>query len=200
MKTRHLLPASLAVLFALVPRAGSAQYTDSTANHTTVTTTVSSQTVVNTTISPTDSSIAVALIAANQKEVAEAEAAISQTESDRVKEFARRLQRDHAKAIEDLQAFLQKSHGGMSSGMAGDSAKAAPPSLEGASYQGKTGKDFDKAWIEAITTEHRLAIDDLRDNVIPKIQDSSLKALAQGLLPVMGTHLREAEQIQAELK
>lgn len=200
MKTRPILPASLAVLFALAPRAGFAQYTDSTANRTTVTTTVSSQTVVNATISPTDSSIAADLITANQKEVAEAEAAISQASSERVKEFARRLQRDHTKAIQDLQTFLQKSHAGMSSGMAGDSAKVAPPSLEGASFQGKTGKDFDKAWIETIESEHQHAIDDLRDNVIPKIQDSSLKDLAQGLLPVMGNHLREAEAIEAEIK
>ena len=197
MKTRHLLPASLAVLFALAPRASFAQY-DST--KTTVTTTVSSQTVVNPAISPTDSSIAVALIAANQKEVAEAEAAINTTESDRVKEFARRLQRDHAKAVADLQAFLQKSHGGMSSGMAGDSAKPNPPSSDTPSYQGKTGKDFDKAWIEAIEDEHKAAIEDLRDNVIPRIQDSTLKSLAEGLLPVMGNHLREAESIEAELK
>ncbi|HEV8123615.1 MAG TPA: DUF4142 domain-containing protein [Gemmatimonadales bacterium] len=198
MKTRHLLPASLAVLFALAPRVGSAQY-DSTAK-TTVTTTVSSQTVVNTTTSPTDSSIAVALIAANQNEVTQAEAAINTTESDRVKEFARRLQRDHAKAVADLQAFLQKSHGGMSSGMAGDSAKPVPPSSDTPSYQGKTGKDFDKAWIETIEDQHKAAIADLRDNVIPRIQDPALKALAEGLLPVMGNHLREAESIEAELK
>ena len=199
MKTRPMLPASLAVLIALALRAVSAQVTDST-SRTTVTTTVATQTVVSTTLAPSDSIVVAALIAANQKEIAEAEAAINQATSERVKEFARHLQRDHAKAIADLQDFLKKSHSGMSSGMAGDSAKANPPSLDGASYQGKTGKDFDKAWIEAIEAEHRLAIDDLRDNVIPKIQDSSLKSLVQGLLPVMGTHLREAEQIEAELK
>jgi putative membrane protein len=199
MKIRHFLPASLAAMMALATSAVSAQVTDST-SRTTVTTTVSSQTVVNATISPTDSSIAVTLIAANQKEIAEAELAISQATTDRIKEFARRLQRDHTKAVADLQDFLTKSHAGMSSGVAGDSAKAAPPSLDGASYQGKTGKDFDKAWIEAIENEHRLAIDDLRDNVIPKIQDSSLKNLVQGLLPVMGNHLREAESIEAEIK
>jgi len=199
MKIRHILPASLAVLLASVPAAAFSQVTDST--KTTVTTTVSSQTVTNATISPSDSSVVVTLIAANQKEIAEAEAAINNASSDRVKEFARGLRRDHAKVVADLQDFLhKKSHAGMSSGMGGDSAKANPPSLEGASYQGKTGKDFDKAWIETIEDEHKAAIDDLRNNVIPKIQDTSLKDLVQGILPVMGNHLREAEQIESDLK
>ena len=191
MKTRYFLPATLAAVMALVTSAVSAQG-----------------------ITSSDSNIVAALIAANQQEVAQAEIAIKQAESDRVKEFARRLQTDHTKAIEELQSYLQKSDSGMSSGVASDSAKveppvavappdsAAPPPAPAptADFQGKTGKDFDRAWIDAMKGAHQSALDDLRNNVIPRIQDTTLKALVQGLLPTIGAHLREAEQIEAELK
>jgi len=225
-----MLPASLAVLAALVPAAVSAQVTDST--KTTVTTTVTTQPVEKATVSPSDSIIVATLIAANQKEVEEAQVAISQAQSDRVKELARTLQRDHSKAVEELQRYLKKSETGMSSGVVSDTTKMNPPTQgndpknrpdstyanqqtknqpvtiappdsadHGApSYQGKTGVEFDKAWIEAMEHGHEDALKDLRDDVIPRIQDSSLKALVQGFLPVIGNHLREIEAIEAELK
>ena len=199
MKIRYFLPATLAAVMALVPSAVSAQG-----------------------ITSSDSNIVAALIAANQQEVAQAEIAIKQAESDRVKEFARRLQTDHTKAIEELQSYLQKSDSGMSSGVASDSAKveplvavappdsaapppappdsAAPPPAPPADFQGKTGKDFDRAWIDAMKGAHQSALDDLRNNVIPRIQDTTLKNLVQGLLPTIGAHLREIEAIEAELK
>ncbi|MEP7326846.1 MAG: DUF4142 domain-containing protein [Gemmatimonadota bacterium] len=222
MKTHQYLPATtLAVLAALMSGVASAQVKDTMTSVTTSTTVV--QQVTTKPVSSSDSAIVATLIAANQREVAEADVAINHAQSEHVREFARRIQRDHAKAVEGLENFLPGKSGGMSSGIVHDTMKMdgdkmTPPAdstyavqhpkndsmtvgQQGdASYQGKTGRDFDKAWIDAIEDHHKEAIENLRNSVIPKIQDASLKTLVAELLPVMDNHLREAEAIEAELK
>lgn len=243
MKRYHLLSAgALAGALALVAGAAFAQAADSAKTTvTTTTTTLAQETVVKTTPVSPDSAIIATLIAANTKEAAAAETAIAQAQSERVKEFARRIQRDHAKFTEDLQEFLAKTSGGMASGVVQDSMKPVPDSIapvpdskapvpdsvakenvppadttyanqetknqpvteptnEPAPFAGKTGKEFDQAWVGAMVSEHEAAVRNLRENIIPQIQNSDLKAIVQGFLPVMGTHLRDAQQLQAQLK
>jgi predicted outer membrane protein len=244
MKTFHFLPAgALAAALVLVAGVASAQEVASTTSKSAV--------------RSADSAIVVSLIAANQKEVAAAEQAVAQAQSDRVKNFARTIQSDHSKIVEELQGWLEKT-GGMSSGMANDSVKVPdsmvtprpvpdsvvpqkpvpdsvvpqkpvpdsvvtqnppknPPDTTYANQEtrnqpvtqpaeqpsptaGKTGKEFDQAFLAAMVSEHETAIRDLRENIIPRIQDSDLKHKVQGFLPTLGNHLRDAQALQAAIK
>lgn len=177
-----------------------------------------------------DSTIVADLISANRKEIAAADAAIAGAESEDVKELARRLQVDHTKIVADLESYLQKRGGGMASGITGDSVKptredpadttyanqetknqpvtmpkdsaVAPvaPADPSAPWAGKTGKEFDKAWVQALEDKHEEAVKNLRENIIPQIQDSDLKALVQGFLPIMGNHLRDLTALDAQFE
>jgi predicted outer membrane protein len=247
MKRSHILSAGALAALALVTSAASAQVTDTTKK---TGYPINPPPAIGNQVTPAvgDADIARQLIEANRKEVEEARAAQTQGQSSRVKSLAQRLDRDHSKAADDLEAWLAKKGGavgaGMPNGMAHDSAKmnadsarlgrdnnkmgdtsrvaiqgndtmkvsqgndsmnVTPPAAnagqgQNPEFAGKTGKEFDKAWVEALEDEHKEAISNLRDNIIPRIQDSELKTLVQNMLPTMGNHLRDLETLEGELK
>jgi predicted outer membrane protein len=106
-----------------------------------------------------------------------------------------RLGRDNNKMGDTAQVAIQGN----------DTAKVTPPAAnagqgENPDYAGKTGREFDKAWVESLEDMHKDAVKNLRENVIPRIQDSELKNIVQSLLPTMGAHLRDLETLEADLK
>lgn len=106
-----------------------------------------------------------------------------------------RLGRDNNKMGDTAQVAIQGN----------DTTRVAPPAAnagqgENPDYAGKTGREFDKAWVETLEDMHKDAIENLRENIIPRIQDSELKKIVQNLLPTMGAHLRDLETLEAALR
>jgi predicted outer membrane protein len=63
-----------------------------------------------------------------------------------------------------------------------------------------SGHEFDHGFIELEVQGHQDEISKLRNDFIPMIKDSGLKTLVQGMLPTLGSHLREAQELQRYLK
>lgn len=78
-----------------------------------------------------------------------------------------------------------------------DAAQAGNPQDQ--DFAGKTGKEFDEAFVQNMIAEHQKMISHLRENVIPVIKDSDLKNMVQGMLPTLGNHLRQGQQVKAQL-
>ena len=68
-----------------------------------------------------------------------------------------------------------------------------------ASLQGKSGADFDKAYIDNEVTYHQGVLDALDKTLIPGAQNAELKALLEKVRPNIAAHLARAKNIQGTL-
>ncbi len=86
-----------------------------------------------------------------------------------------------------------------------DSAAAEPkpenrPDVSFDNISGLSGHEFDHGFVRLQVQHHETEINHLRNDVIPMIKDSNLKALVQGELPILGRHLTMARELEAFLK
>ncbi len=63
-----------------------------------------------------------------------------------------------------------------------------------------SGHEFDHGFVRLQAEHHETEINHLRNDVIPMIKNSDLKALVQAELTVLGKHLRDARELEAFLK
>jgi predicted outer membrane protein len=63
-----------------------------------------------------------------------------------------------------------------------------------------SGHEFDHGFVRLQVQHHETEISHLRNDVIPMIKDSDLKALVQGQLPILGRHLTAARELEGFLK
>ena len=64
---------------------------------------------------------------------------------------------------------------------------------------GKSGADFDKAYIDHEVTYHQTVLDALDKTLIPGAQNADLKALLTKVRPSIAAHLERAKNIQTSL-
>lgn len=81
-----------------------------------------------------------------------------------------------------------------------DQKPAELPEVSVDNVQGLTGHEFDHGFVRLQVQYHETEINHLRNDVIPMIRDSGLKALVQRELPILGRHLTEARELEAVLK
>jgi predicted outer membrane protein len=74
------------------------------------------------------------------------------------------------------------------------------PDVSFDNLQALSGHEFDHGFVRLQVQHHQAEINRLRNDVIPMIKDSGLKALVQRELPAMGKHLRDAQELEAYLK
>ena len=114
------------------------------------------------------------------------------SQSDAVKEFARRMVDDHGKANDRL------------IGLAKEDGIAVPKELDEehkAMRQRLTtanGAEFDLAYLQGQVIEHQKTVQ-LLEYEIGSGQDTDLKSFAAEILPIVLQHLRAAQALQAEL-
>jgi putative membrane protein len=63
----------------------------------------------------------------------------------------------------------------------------------------KSGKAFDKAYIDNEVGYHKAVIKEVETALIPDAQNAELKSLLQNVLPVLKSHLSHAEMVQKEV-
>jgi putative membrane protein len=63
----------------------------------------------------------------------------------------------------------------------------------------KSGKAFDKAYVDNEVAYHKAAINEVENVLVPESTNSELKALLQSALPLFKEHLAHAEMIQKQL-
>ena len=135
---------------------------------------------------------------ANTTEIQLATLAAKKATSPKVKQIASKLAADHGKNREQVRALAQKlnviltpAQGGSVS--AADSA-AMPPDL-----QGKSGRDFDRAFVQHEIADHQSNIQKLQTQVIPGAQDAAIKAYLQKTVTELQAHLSSLKQVQQQL-
>ena len=122
-----------------------------------------------------------------QKEVAASKLAEKSASSKDVKDLAKMLAIDHAA----LDAKV-KAAGGK------DVTEPTTPA-DTSALEGKTGKDFDKAYVDAMVADHENAIA-MFENASKNASTDKAKKLASDTLPALHKHLDAAQKLQSSLQ
>ncbi|HEX2093585.1 MAG TPA: DUF4142 domain-containing protein, partial [Longimicrobiaceae bacterium] len=146
----------------------------------------------------TDPQIAAIVVAANHVDIQAGELARTRASDPRVREFAERMVTDHTgvnKAAGDLVAKL---------GVTPEENPTSRQLTQGgeqnrASLRGKSGVEFDRAYIDHEVAYHQQVLDAIDQTLIPGAQKAELKALLQQTRPAVAAHLQHAREIQSSL-
>jgi putative membrane protein len=113
-----------------------------------------------------------------------------------VQRIARRLGGDHLRNREEQQALAQRLDISLTPIALGDAAAdsaALPPELEA-----KTGKEFDRAYLEHEIGVHQANIEEIQNRLLPVTRSPELRAYLEKTLTAMHDHLEVLKQLQQE--
>jgi putative membrane protein len=108
--------------------------------------------------------------------------------SQRVKDFGSMMVMDHSKGNDDLMARAKSQNIALPGKMGDDEQKMVDKLSK------KTGKDFDKAYMEMMVDDHKKDIAEFKD-AAEKCTNTSIKNFASQTLPVLEKHLDSAQAI-----
>lgn len=134
------------------------------------------------------------LYTANASEIRVSKLAAKKAASPAVKRVAGKLAADHAKNLEEEQALAQKLSISLTPAGAEEGSAALPAEL-----QGKTGRDFDKAFIEHEIKDHEDNIQKIQTQLLPAASNSEVKDYLQKTLTAIQAHLASLKQVQRQL-
>ena len=123
-----------------------------------------------------------------RKEVAAATLAAGNATDAGVKSFADMLVKDHTAMNQQVANAAGQA----------DAAAPAPDASATADLQGKTGADFDRAFVDKMVADHQKTIA-LFENAAQNASTDEAKSLAQGALPKLREHLQTAQDLQGRL-
>jgi putative membrane protein len=112
--------------------------------------------------------------------------------SQRVKDFGAMMVRDHSKANEELKDLASGKNVTLPSTVSEDHQKKIDD------LQAKTGKDFDKAYIDMMEDGHESAIRDFEKNTDNK--DADVRTFVDKTLPTLRMHFDSAKAIKKALR
>ena len=141
-----------------------------------------------------DAEIAAVLGNVNQGEVDQAQLAIAKSKSADVRKFAQHMATDHRDMIRKDKALLARIHVTPSDNVVSNQIKTDGHE-ELTTLQGDTGRDFDRAYMDAQVKGHHHALK-LIDQMLPNVENSDLKTAIEGARGKVEHHLQEAERIQ----
>jgi putative membrane protein len=140
------------------------------------------------------------LHAGNQAEIQMGQLGSQNAQSNEVKSFAQQMQTDHQQMDQDLTQAAQSA--GASSLEGKDFQKAQKSAMNDMKkLQGKTGADFDKAYMSQMVKDHQKDLKEIKAAVkdAQKKNPELASALQQGETKVQ-SHLDQAKQVQESLK
>ena|SRR5437868_1449237 len=147
---------------------------------------------------PTDPQIAHIAVKANDIDIDHGKDAKGKATNAEVKAFAQKMITDHSavnKQASDLATKLSLTpEDNPTSQQLQSQADQVKSELSG-----KSGADYDKAYIASEVTFHQQVLDALDKVLIPNAQNAELKALLEKVRPAVDGHLKMAQQIQAKL-
>lgn len=146
----------------------------------------------------TDSEIAHIAVTANAIDSTMGELAKTKARSSDVKGFAQTMITDHGavnrQAVQLAQRLKVTPQENDLSRQLQHGADEARAGLEG-----KSGAEFDRAYMQREVEYHQAVLDALDKALIPSAQNAELKALLEGVRPAFVAHLERAKQIQGSL-
>jgi len=206
MKTFWLPAAALALLLSCSSgdsrRGGDTGMADSAAggmsSHDTMPTSGDSSTAVggNTTVTP--EGVLSQMNVANTTEIQISTLASKKASSASVKQIAKKLAADHGKNRQEVRALAQKLNVDLTSAKGG-SVSAADSAAMPAELQGKSGSEFDKAFVQHEIDDHQANIEKIETQIMPSLQNEQVKAYLQKTLTAMQGHLSSLQKVQQQL-
>jgi len=144
----------------------------------------------------TDPEIASVAVVANKIDIGYADIAKKKSKDADVLKFAQTMATDHAAVIDQAVALVTKlkvtpKDNAVSKSLM-DGAEKTKKMLNS-----KSGKDFDKAYIDNEVAYHKAVISTVETVLIPQAKNAELKALLQKVMPTLKTHLSHAEMVQS---
>jgi len=179
MKIKHILSSS-AICFAVCTGLLSLSANAQKANHL------------------TDPEIASVAVTANQIDINYAKIAENKTKNQDILKFAETMAKDHQSVIDQAVALVTKLGVTPKDNATSKSLKAGEAKTK-KMLEAKSGKAFDKAYINNEVAYHKAVIKEVKDVLIPDAQNAQLKGLLQSVLPVLQSHLSHAEMVQKEV-
>ncbi len=146
-----------------------------------------------------DPQIAMIALSANSGDSARGALAQQKATDAQVKAFGKMMVTDHG-GLNKQAVALAKKLNVTPQPSAADSDLVSKVQSMTSELQGKTGKDFDKTYIDQEVQIHQLVLDDLDKTLIPGAQNAELKSLLQTARAGVQAHLQKAQALQAKLK
>jgi putative membrane protein len=140
-----------------------------------------------------DSKFAVAAASGGLAEVELGHLAEQKSADPKVKEFGSMMVTDHSKANDELTA-LAKSKNITLPPVPGEDEQKVKSDLAG-----KSGKDFDKAYIDEMVKDHHKDVK-LFEDAKSTVKDPDLLTFIDKTLPVLKKHLQHVEGIKKQVK
>ncbi|WP_202552327.1 DUF4142 domain-containing protein [Ginsengibacter hankyongi] len=145
----------------------------------------------------TDPEIASVAVVANQIDVNYAAIAKAKSKNADVLKFAQTMSDDHTAVIKQAVALVTKL------GVTPKDNALSQKLMSGAEktkkqLSAKSGKAFDKAYIDNEVSYHKTVISTVEKVLIPQSQNAELKKLLQDVVPTLKAHLDHAEMVQKE--
>lgn len=145
-----------------------------------------------------DGEIISILIAVNKNEIGAAKEALKKSSSPAVKKYAKMLKKEHTKNLNETLKLSKKI------GVAPVECPTATEIKQNGANEltalsSLKGKDFDKAYIDAMVKGHTDVLQMMDDNLLKNVSNKSLKALLTATRPHIQSHLEQAKAIQSEL-
>jgi len=141
------------------------------------------------TVSKADQDFAVNTANAGMTEIQAAKLAQQQGSSADVKKYAAMMIKDHTAAADTLKMIAAKKNLTLPADLSNDSQKDL------ADLQKKTGKDFDKAYLKMMVSDHKKVIKSFEDES-KNCSDADIRAFADNTLHTLRHHLDEAEKCE----
>lgn len=145
-----------------------------------------------------DAEVAAIAVVANQIDIDYADIAKQKSKNKDILQFATTMARDHKAVIDQASALVKKLNvtpkdNAVSKQLVSDAEKAK------AALNSKSGKAFDKAYIDNEVSYHKTVVNAVETLLIPETENLELKELLQNILPALKTHLAHAEKVQKEI-
>ncbi|GEO12253.1 DUF4142 domain-containing protein [Segetibacter aerophilus] len=147
----------------------------------------------------TDPEIASVAVAANQIDITAGEQAKTKSKDKEVQNFANTMINDHRSVIKQASDLVKKLNvtpkdNAVSRKLMADANRTRK------SLASKSGKAFDKAYVNNEVAYHKAVISTVENVLIPQTQNAELKQLLQNVMPALRTHLEHAQMVQKSLK
>jgi len=144
-------------------------------------------------VEPSDAEFATKAAVGGMAEVELGKLALTKATNEQLKEFAKMMVSDHGKANEELMLIAKKKNITLPAAVDEDHQKKMNE------LDKKSGKDFDKAYAEAMVDGHKKTLKLMQDEVKDG-KDADIKAFASKTTPVVQTHLDMINKIHDSMK
>ncbi|HEY4150289.1 MAG TPA: DUF4142 domain-containing protein [Chitinophagaceae bacterium] len=146
-----------------------------------------------------DPEIASVAVVANQNDIGYAGLAQKKSKDAEVLKFAQTMSNDHKAIIAQAVALVKKLNvtpkdNAVSQKLLSDAA------AERKVLASKSGKAFDKAYIDNEVAYHKAVISAVEGLLIPQAKNAELKGLLEKVVPTLKAHLGHAEMVQSNFK